>query len=155
MNSMRMGYTVLPPLMRASSSAPTPKAATEAKLLPRRAEHTVKSPRGSKMTAPANTLPRTGTQNSREISSTVCPRLPGKTYLYQALNYTFTTSIAIYKTTNKWFVIMLIKLTVDCRKQFFKTLNCFFRESKRPYSNLNRVKMCTRINHCGTTFFWT
>ena len=106
MNSMRMGYTVLPPLMRASSSAPTPKAATEAKLLPRRAEHTVKSPRGSKMTAPANTLPRTGTQNSREISSTVCPRLPGKTYLYQALNYTFTTSIAIYKTTNKRLIEM-------------------------------------------------
>ena len=22
-----------------------------------------------------------------------------------------------------------------------------------PTSNLNRVKMCTRINHCGTTFF--
>lgn len=106
MNSMRMGYTVLPPLMRASSSAPTPKAATEAKLLPRRAEHMVKSPRGSKMTAPANTLPRTGTQNSREISSTVCPRLPGKTYLYQALNYTFTTSIAIYKTTNKRLIEM-------------------------------------------------
>lgn len=38
---------------------------------------------------------------------------------------------------------MLIKLTVDCRKQFFKTLNCFFRESKRP--DIFSHVICRRI----------
>ena len=44
---------------------------------------------------------------------------------------------------------MLIKLTVDCRKQFFKTLNCFFRESKRPLVGLEATsKMQKGRNLC-------